>query len=381
MCRYCCVILGYGLIVASAGLAAEIPSAELQLAKFVLSGMKSSREMLQRGEFTAVGSTIEGEAGPGQIKGDIRYHFAFDFAKRSFRYESTVPELIYSPPTAEEKAQAEASGGPLITTRHPSLAIGLQPYSRAVIDTLEADVGWDSHLSNGMTIYPPTELQGKFEGYFDVRTLGLNMPSGRGMGVSYDDLLAAYDKHTLVEARDLSKSLVRISWVGGPKNGARIAISFDKDQGYSPVHLELCEKLGNGNWGTPYYFNDLKWTILSDVWVPVSYSFDVRQNPSYANTFHLDFTWDSVNQPLPEKKFTWQWLKQSEDAFVVDMRLGQERQVMLARPKSLQEVIDQHSRPEVRTVPRSIWQSYWLWGCVGFVLIGSVAWFVHWQRA
>lgn len=349
-----------------------------QLAKFVIAGLKSNRELLRSGVFTANGSLVRGVPTEDYIAGEMQIYCAFDFERGLFRFERKEPErksVEVDAAFLKRMEENALTSEEIAQLRTRSAAQGQHYVTAKYIETPKSTVHWRSGSPRMVTVHKIDQRALGIQNTkaFDVRNLGLAMSLNLENLTPYEKLIAAYDKYQIVEARMVSDTQRLISWVFGADRSLKITLLIDVTQGFSPVRLEFSEQANDEKWGQPNLWNDLTWVRVSSVWVPKTYSFESRNGLPSVDSYKLDFTWESVNEKLPDKMFSAEGLEESKESFVMDVRLGVDKAITVSRPQELQAIIDRHPR-EIRTVPRSLWRSYWLWGGVGLVFGGGVLW-------
>lgn len=355
-----------------------------QLAKFVIAGLKSNRESLRSGVFTANGFLVQGVPSMDDITGEVQIYCAFDFDRGLFRFERKEPQRkIVEVDAAFLKRMEENALRPeeIAQLRTRSAAQGQHYVTAKYIETPKSTVHWRSGSPRMVSVHGTDKRALGIQNTkaFDVRNLGLAMSLNLENLTPYEKLIAAYDKYSIVEARMVSDTQRLISWVFGPDQTLKITLLIDVTQGFSPVRLEFSERDNDGKWGQPNLWNDLTWIRVSGVWVPKTHSFENRNGLPRLDSSKLDFTWESVNEKLPDKMFSAEGLEESKESFVMDVRLGVDKAITVSRPQELQAIIDSHPK-EIRTVPRSLWRSYWLWSGVGLVFGGGVLWWFRFRN-
>lgn len=359
-------------------------SVDEQLAKFVIAGLKSNKESLRSGVFTANGSLVRGVPSVDDIAGEVQIYCAFDFDRGLFRFERKEPQrktLEVDAAFVKRMEENVLTPEEIAQWRTRSAAQGQHYVTAKYIETPKSTVHWRSGSPRMVSVHGTDKRALGIQNTkaFDVRNLGLAMTMSQENLIPYEKLIAAYGRYTIVEARMVSDTQRLISWVLGTTQSAKISLLIDVTQGFSPVRLELSERDDDGRWNEPKLWNDLSWIRVSGVWVPKTYSFESRNGLPRVDSSKLDFTWESVNEKLPDKMFSAEGLEESKQSFVMDVRLGVDKAITVSRPKELQAIIDSHPK-EIRTVPRSLWRSYWLWGSAGLVFGGGVLWWVRFRN-
>jgi hypothetical protein len=216
------------------------------------------------------------------------------------------------------------------------------------------------------------EAPGYFRPVFDTRILCLT--GVKGLNKSFEDLIDDFET-TEFEIIDDGLDIIHLrADVPIPETnggGERFEIWIDPQQGHQPIRYMVTQGplSGLGEISKPVTKSETSWTEINGVWVPETVLLYSR-SPEWGQQFHIAFTWQSVNEPVPESWFTWEGLdlpdrSQVADRSVVDdviipvAIVGKSLEREVARP------LQESARPENS---RAIW-----WLILANVIIVGVA--------
>ena len=127
-----------------------------QLAKFVIAGLKSNKESLRSGEFTASGSLVRGVPFVDEIAGELRIYCAFDFDRGLFRFERKEPQRKTLEVDAAFVKRMEANAltpDEIAQWRTRSSALGQHYVAVKYIETPKSTVHWRSESPRMVTVH------------------------------------------------------------------------------------------------------------------------------------------------------------------------------------------------------------------------------------
>ncbi|MCR4415565.1 MAG: hypothetical protein NUV77_24400 [Thermoguttaceae bacterium] len=276
--------------------------------RFVLMGLKDSRERLTSGVFRATGY-LEQTVQEPVLRGEISIFCAFDFANGFLRFDRIEPGWV-APPREAKPPEGKIAKAPLVLRQ-----LGGR-FARNAKASVEWSEGARFAALRRVEEDPPASVRP-----FDVRLVGLvnwgTLENGKMWEFGFPKLQSRASG--LVQE---SETLYRVSWVD-EKETAKRDCWLDAAQGFSPVRYEqrLRAVKGLGHWGEPSEIGVATWIKINDAWVPKT----LTQEQKYPRGFRrreLSFDWESVNQRVEPTLFTWQGMGLPNGTTVIDRRLG-----------------------------------------------------------
>ncbi|PQO27621.1 hypothetical protein C5Y96_19025 [Blastopirellula marina] len=343
-------------------------TAELQ--QFIIAGMRTERQQLKSGAYTANGKFSVKEPGSPAVSGEMSLKGFFDATQDKFRSDSKRPARTM--PSADAKDKWNATSRKVVSTPDMSL------FYNENFDRLEVHQPGVLELSS----MPNTE------GYLDVRVLGITSFSHLFKNRTIHDSFSELEKAPASECIDEGEGIYRIVWITGPED-RRFTIWVDTQNGFTPIRLQWqFYKIGSsGEWLDPFEVHEIGWRQSSSEWVPTSYRMNTqialpsRSKPDKLENgtpatreihYDLSFNWKSINEPLDDTLFEYESMELPVGTSLVDARSGDRERLGTTGVAS-----GQPTAPEVRT------RSPWVWllviGNVLFV-IAVIAYFVARSR-
>lgn len=309
-------------------------SAMAEHARFVLQGMKDSRDRLVTGKFRARGHKKRAEQKPvaPAIDHDVEFTCFFDFGADRFRFDGQDWEIAVLPEDAAG-LQPQEDGEPV------AFPLGkVAPAVRKYVRTSKSTLHWSEDVSHSLVARVPEEGPSSLPTVFDVRCMGLAFKPDIESFLEFPDLWQILNEQEIVEVTEETNGLHRVVWTYGEGNCLKRTVWFDEKLGYSPVRLEghienvltqSCEA---------------SWDKISDVWVPSTLRLEKTRNGKLDYGLELIFEWVSVNEPIAELPFTAEGLELSPGTDVISTQLG-------GRPISLGKIGEEVGEPPPKRIP------------------------------
>jgi hypothetical protein len=160
-----------------------------------------------------------------------------------------------------------------------------------------------------------------------------------------------------VEAVREDDGLIRVAWIAGERRDMKRTVWFNEERGFTPERYEF-----QGRTREVWKLRDVtttEWQQQQGLWVPVRMT---HQGLVTKKDTELAFTWESLNEPLPDELFTAEGFESDEGTYIVDARLG---------PPVITEIVGQEYSPPQPpdTPPRREWQ----WTPLRIVLASALA--------
>jgi hypothetical protein len=323
---------------------ADIKPEEVELAEFVLQGMKTNRDLLQSGVFRTRGRK-KLAAEPGAIPAmdePIEYFCAFDFARGMFRFDAQDWARIgFSEDTARAKqgvVEVSKSDGKYVRTPKSSLH-------------------WSGHVPYRLIVDDPNSEPSRLEMVFDVRCLGMGFRHDLERFVEFPRLCELLSEQNIVEVAK-EGNVYRIAWLYGKYRNLKRTIWFDEQRGYSPIRLEGIAPASSPS--ATKQICEVSWDKLSDVWVPLTLCLEKVKGDKQEYKLDMAFEWESVNTPVPDRAFAAEGLGLPPSTEMVSTQLG--------KPVSLGRVA---GRPEDPPLPEgdSAWTTRVVAVSIGLAII------------
>ncbi len=282
-----------------------------QLSRYIWSGMRDHRERLQRGVFHANGRKVFVDPDWGQLEEEVSIFCAFDQGKSSIRFDRLEREKSV---TVRPGIKPGHSGAHWDTTPSggKSLKIGGKVL-RWQLGGKAAAIGSGESIPLVHQVHP-----------FDVRTLGLTFWQDLEDGVPLQTYLSVYSKipNEVVAEGD---GVYRLGWTeGGSAATFRRTLWLDETKGFSPIRFEYRPQPAHGmvQKGNGYsIISEVTWTRIAELWVPKTFRIEERFMSKRMRSYELAFTWESVNQSIPDDLFTVEGLGLPAGTRLVDTRL------------------------------------------------------------
>ncbi len=371
------VLLALSLLSPSVGCAVELQAEQdpKRLARYLLSGVRSERERLQRGVVHAHGrKVIDSSAGKprtesNRLEGEVIVFCAFDASKGLLRFDRTEPEPV-------------AGGAGSSRSWHPQIFGG--KYVRTPDQQMRWHVGNDRVEVHG--IKEPNI--GNMVRPFDVRVLGLVALPTLREGREFPSVMELYDSYATADTEVVLEKaeLYKLRWVLDKKTDVQAVLWLDEKRGFSPVRYEFRDRQGAES--RILWLSEVSWSRLAGVWVPKSARLESRSTPPSITTYEFAFDWKSVNEPLDERLFTIEGMDLKHGTYIFDYRLGADRPVVTAiGRKSVPEydlisarslgLPDPGGMDEMQSIPERPFPWLLVLCVIGLLLAGMV---LYWYR-
>jgi hypothetical protein len=304
--------------------AEDLAEADLEVARFVISGHRDGRYRLRSGIFRVVGRTFchrsvpDNDSGEGSVslEGSVSVFGAFDYEKGLFRFDRKETDWM-----AGRQNKEVVRGGKYVRTAEFAIEKGL--------------------AGRTITIKPLAKKASSPIKPFDVRTLGSVNLGELQSELSFSRVFGQDKGHVteekLIEVESESADVCRLTWTLTENRTVKTTIWFDKQQRFSPIRFEERYALREGTsrritkpprWGKATFISEVTWKKTSDVFVPEAFSIQeqsgVRREPfevTSSRGYSLSFTWENVNEPIPDELFTPEGLADPGKApYIVDVR-------------------------------------------------------------
>jgi hypothetical protein len=269
--------------------------------KFLMRGLRNEREKLRTGEFVGYGvSSIAGVE--NESSGDVQIRCLFDFARGMFR--------------VDREAQLQ-SGGNIVTQwiqTRDDICVYNSMFKRVDCDSA-------SDPSPRIIVDLPA---------IDFRCFGLYHWIDFSEGRQFPEVIERFESHQPVEiVRDLP-GVYRLRWQFG--DYVQRYVWIDTSQGYAPIKMRVERKFNDSWYEHPQEASDVSWQNRDGVWVPDSFSFEVRHfapgsDPSRPEeetlTNRYKINWVSLNGELDERSFSYEDFGVPDGTYVADWRSGE----------------------------------------------------------
>ena len=339
---------------------------------YVISGMRAQREKLVSGHLIMRGEHVIRAKGELEHVDPIRFEISFDHASKSYCHKHS--EVIRfrrgearTPPnpnpetqrvkTADEvEWQVEYAGGTLVRTPEFDLHLALD--STVITRLLPGS-------AQGLMIYEP-----------DVRCAGLLDLHAFKRSTSYQKALNAYESK--LQVKDIHRNVSGLWDLTLRTSYIETEVWVDEMHGMTPIQVivrDTREGLKERNRPETISTTDVSWKNVKDNWVPVSLMMSGTSPTGSFEQYELTLEWVSVNEPLDRKIFTAAGMVDSDNAIVMDMRLGPIVMEQV-RPKPLSVAV---STPKPVTPKPPSWLG---WIVLGHLVVGGgVAWWYYRRRS
>ena len=273
-------------------LAAKVDREE---AVFALMAMKDSRERLISGVFRASGRAQSGD----DYTRALDVYQAFDYSADLYRMDETETVL-------GERARREAD---------PRRNVRTEKFAR------NRDASTHFLGRQDVEIERPEHRPQPSFTVFDVRTVGIMSWSAFKRGASFADLFPKLLERKITVFSQEANGLIKIAWEMGESREAQLIVWLDSKRGHSPVRLELRVRMNpEDEWSAIKATSEATWEEVNGVWVPKTVVLVNHFNAT--KTYELAFEWESVNEPVPAKLFTWHGFDLPSHTLILDNRLG-----------------------------------------------------------
>jgi len=173
-----------------------------------------------------------------------------------------------------------------------------------------------------------------FRPFLDIRSLSLISFDGLSrMGFPYDQWKLKMREDMVVDNATWQGDLLGITFrikndtpQDHPLGLYRSRYWFDRSRDFMVSRRETFINLPDAK---PSEWTESSWQNISGVWVPDSFR-AVRYYPERREELALSFSWETVDQPIPDSLFTWQRLDLGRGTKVLDARLSPEHPVEIA---------------------------------------------------
>jgi len=148
----------------------------------------------------------------------------------------------------------------------------------------------------------------------DVRSLGFAVHVS--LSERFEDCLQSQLDTPLDEAVLGEDGVYQLKWIWG--NVAEFTLAIDGKNGFTPIRMRQCDAPDR----PPRTSSETTWVQIGDVWVPKTFRIEVRdvKGNSIRSSCMLSFEWESVNEPVPDRCFTWEGLDLPRGTIVFDYR-------------------------------------------------------------
>lgn len=140
--------------------------------------------------------------------------------------------------------------------------------------------------------------------------------------LTWETLVEIFLKKPTSSVAQPSEHIYVLTWQLGSENSEWI-VTVDESQGFGPIHAMMRQRLGNdAPWRTVQDFTTT-WKKISSAWVPVHHQAKISQLPEKPPTqLQIDFSWQIVNEPIPESRFEVASFGAPETVAVLNSTLG-----------------------------------------------------------
>lgn len=304
-----------------------------QVAEFLLAGMESSRKELRSGIFRGVVKRVVEHAAAGRVETKTELFYAFDYDMDLLRLDSRVGE------------------------RHGQY---IRTPEMGITRTVDDDRIWSVVGKIPRERIPRAGIL-----FFEVSALGLTNETtltDRSRIVNFEVALDALKKNSLVGMIQESDSVHKLTWYLEKLNCSG-SLWIDSSKGYSPIRMTVrLQNKGNSKEddGPLASLTETEWTEESGVWVPTKCTM-TGTNPGITV---MTLSWESVNEPAPNKLFTLDDWDLPDGTYIADMR--PEKPVLESIVRKVQE--------KPTTVPPAsggwgFWRFFWVGLNIGVVIL------------
>lgn len=250
--------------------------------EFAIAGLRDGRDRLQRGAFRCKGTRRDVSDSHPAYLGPVEVYCAFDVQKGLLRFDrKDVHEGKYA--------------------RAPDRSIHWTPNPQSPSATVR-----------GPTEPPPTQVAP-----FDPLIVGL---------CTYSEFVSDYryaEKMALLGDRSKWRHVAAVRTDGRVRlefatEGDWTVVDLDERKGYAPVR---CAVYYSPDRPTPTSIpNDLcevGWAEVNSVWVPLSVAVKYDNRAGRMTSYQLEFSWDRVNDTVPDENFSVEGMGLPEGTAVV----------------------------------------------------------------
>ena len=286
---------------------------------YIISGMRAEREKLLTGQLVMRGEHLVRAKGEAGFVVPIQFHLVFDHVTSSYRYNQTEAKR---PP----KNQTGASKN--VIPKSPKMATVEEAewQSRKVGGTLVRTNEYDLHLalnSSVVTRLSPGEAEGTLIYEPDVRCAGLLGLLAFERSVPFQKALEAYEhKLSIHSIHRTASGLWELKY---RHDDTETEMWVDESHGMTPIRLivrDLREWPKEMNRKEIVSTTEVDWKLINNNWVPISLRMSATSPIGSFESYELTVEWSNVNEPLDPKIFTAAGIVDSDNAIVMDMRLG-----------------------------------------------------------
>lgn len=322
--------------------------------RFLLEGMLSAREQLRSGVFRTVSCWLRSDlhsAPENAIAGKVQLFCAFDVDR--IRFDRKAP-------------------GWVVDRDGPKKDLGNHKYElsskKGVLDekffrTVERSGYWFAGNDTISLVSAATPPMGSVKP-FDIRAVGLyswlDMEQGTPVKQMVQSLLEGQNE-TVVESLPDGVKLLKM-YVPNAREplSNETKLWIDTHNGFTAKRLELSSRTReDGEWKVNGVY-ETTWQQREDVWVPIEWTMNTRSaNRDLEVEFRASIAWESVNQLVDGKLFTYQAFDAPESVSVVDSSLG------------TPVVVKYGNTPSPGRAAQAA-GSGWRWWIVGAVCVGVV---------
>jgi len=294
--------------------------------RFLVAGMQNEREKLKSGVYTASGTLKRTDQQGSKVEGDCKFFCGFDNVARKVRFDSSEPRKV-GMIINDGKGQPDTLAGPpkqMPVEKKMARVPGQTASWQTPVLPEAPKTASGQPLVSQMPIFLDREDAQTAEEPIDVRAVGLLL-WGDLHKYSLLQILPAYTSEEqgideIVEETDRPDVTRIVATFGKKRDGLR-KLWIDTRNGFTPIRLEVYRQTSQGWAKQPAHWSEVKWANKSGVWVPMEWTL-VAETPQYFDRYDLKFTWELVNEPPPERLFSYEDFGAPNGTRVVDQRLG-----------------------------------------------------------
>jgi hypothetical protein len=290
-------------------------SQETRTARFLLIGLKDSRERLRSGVFRATGRLRDDFAKSEALDGAVDVLCAFDYSRDLFRFDRRQP----------------------MRWKEPGDWIVRNPFVK-FIRTPEFTAHFDENIHR-VFLRAPDAKPAPLLNPWNIRLVGL-VPEN-SLDETFDTIYSLYSAMPDPSVRAEGKQVYRIAWMERHDWGDTLhAVWIDEAHGFSPLRYEFRDRRPSdpsqgidGNWPEPLAVSEATWIQERDVWIPRAFVAETRGFDHGSVRFDITLDWEVINQPVSDRFFNPASFEAPGHWRVVDERLG--RPIELGKVESV----------------------------------------------
>lgn len=316
---------------------------------YLLAGLEHERQKLQTAKFRIEGTMLQSLAGSATVEGPVQFDGAVDYRERKIRFDRTEPTtirtvtILASPTRLDDPAAVPGAHGAGEVESLLS-APELRAQTRKYIRVPGRSMFWSHSMNGGVidsTRQPGISIEAedskRHELPFDVRAVGLMIWADLGR-YSLPEMVDAYrrKRNDLMDVVEESESpgtyrcSLRFNFtVKGqskpPWWGAH-TLWIDSKRGFSPIRLHIAPPPpANPPRAEPRAEDrsEAHWIERSGVWIPEKWVLTYGDGENRFK-YDLSFTWESINEPLPDRLFSYEDFGAPKGTPVFDQRAGRQ---------------------------------------------------------